>query len=175
MADQDFQIIPGGKAQVTPLDQRPQVKLYFIGVNLLRGDKKESPIFNIAGRIYQMPPIGESLTVDDLTAKEIATRCLWHEKTGTPIPGVTTDPSIARIVKENYESGNIKNLDLRSVLAENAVKQVDTEALIRELRSRGLAVDAGVVGAAVEAATSSAPKEEAKPAATPAKSKTSSK
>jgi hypothetical protein len=126
---------------VVPLNPEPQrkrsiVRLYFIGTRVLRDNKP--PILMIAQRPYQMPQIGEYIEVDDLVAKEIAMRLLWHERDNpTPIPGVTTDAKIAEAVKAAYERGDSDALDVRAMVSANALQDVDEAALLKELQRRG--------------------------------------
>lgn len=127
---------------VLPKDQQPPmsrktVRLYFIGTRLLR-EGKHPPILHIRGRAYRMPPIGESIEVDELTVREITQRCEWREANNPiPIPGVTTSPEVAAAVKAAFERGEVGTLDVRQMVEANAVKSVDTELLLAELRRRG--------------------------------------
>lgn len=132
----DFSVQP---RDAKPIAQRRKVRLYYIGTRLLRDGK--SPLFNVKGRIYQMPPIGEYIEVDELTAKEIASRCEWRVPNADPIPGVTTDPEAAKAVKQAFENGVIDSLDVRKIIEANAVKNVDTNALLEELKRRGADVN----------------------------------
>lgn len=128
------------EVDVRPITERRQVRLYFIGTHTLRDGAP--PIVTVGQRVIQMPPIGESIIVDELMAKEITHRLDWYEANNpAPIPGVTTSAEIAAAVKAAYDRGDDK-LDLRQMVAAESVKSVPVETLMEELKRRGLDVNA---------------------------------
>lgn len=138
----------------TPASARPKVRLYFIGTRIMHGegdDPKTPPMFHIAGRVYQMPPIGEFIEVDELVAKEIELRCRSFDgKNPEPIPGVTTSKQIADAVKAAYERGE-SLADVRSMVASHALQSLDQEVLLAELKRRGIPIpEAAIKTATVE-------------------------
>lgn len=138
----------GENIQVVPKDpevgkpkQRPMIRVYFIGYKTLRNGKP--PFYNIRGRGIQMPPIGEYLDLPDIIAYEVGYRSVWQEKGKTPLPGVTTSLDTAKAVQAAYLAGNIDSLNIRDMVAAQALTQVSEETLINELRARG--VDMGAL------------------------------
>ncbi|APU89041.1 hypothetical protein Rctr85_012 [Virus Rctr85] len=148
----DFAVAP---REAKPIRNRQTVRLYFIGVHVLRDG--QPPLFNIAGRIYQMPPIGEWIDVDELVAKEIVSRTAWYTRDNpSPIPGVTTSPDIAAAVKAAYDSGSTDQLDVRQMVSQHTIQNVDSAALVAELQRRGMNVDDLLESAAAAASAGAA-------------------
>lgn len=142
--------------------QRPVLKLYFIGYKTMRPNTRQvpliekgkqviregrpvmveeitgysPPICNISGRVIQLPPIGGYLEVSDIIANELAYRLMWQEKDMPPIPGVTLDPVIAQAVQRAYEAGDVEHIDVRAMVSQSVLTNMDEAALIAELQRR---------------------------------------
>jgi hypothetical protein len=129
-----------------------KVTLYFIGFKMMR--KMEDgrllpPVFNLNGVPFVAPPIGEGVIVDRVDAEHL----IQVSKSGNPNPGgdaidgFTTDPTIAKAVKQAYLADpDMKDFNFSTLVGlagREGLKTVDDSAVLAEAAARlGISVEA---------------------------------
>lgn len=119
-------------------DRRP-VTLYFIGYELI-DEKGRLPEFPVKGRVIKAPPVGESIVVNSVIAKDLMTRSQMYDQRIGWQQAFTEDPSIAAAVKEAYDSGRLQKgsglASFTELMAKAQVQTISDEDLEKELERR---------------------------------------
>lgn len=127
----------GGNGVSLELAPRTKVRLYLIAFKLVNKEGYITKPFNIKGRLYSMPRIGDFIEVDSVVAKDIQERLQIYDPKLGFVAGVTTDAYVARAVKTAFESGKLTELpDLQTIMQAGILGGMSDEALAAELERR---------------------------------------
>lgn len=162
-SDTAFQLLPHTPNGEMPQKASPKlVNMYFIGYKVLRpvfemkeveakdGRKFRLPTTNqvgwtsppviVGGRVFQLPEIGDFLSVPAQVYEQIKEKLRWPEN-NIIYEAVTDDPNIARSVKQawiesNKNPANMNPQQMASNSAQVSLGQISDEVLMRELERR---------------------------------------
>lgn len=121
---------------------KDHITVYFIGGGFIKILDENGVLKNpllIKNRVYNLPPIGESIVLPINYAKDLADRLrVWSEKTNGFIDGITDNPQVASAVKQAFFTNRetMDYTDLTRVVQLSAVQQIDTKDLEAELERR---------------------------------------
>lgn len=125
--------------QAQRLNDRHKVTLYFIGYTLVSKDGVY-PKFPVKGRIIQAPPIGESIVLDSVVANDLLSRSQVYDPKIGWVQSFTTDPAIAKAVKQAFDAGYVKFGDtvatMQKAIDSARLKALSDEDLEAELERR---------------------------------------
>jgi hypothetical protein len=131
------QFFDAGQQQLN--QDRYPVTLYFIGYRLLR-EGGELPRFPVKGRTIQAPPIGESIVLDNVIAKDLMSRSAVYDPRHGWIQSFTEDADLAKAVASAVQAGELtadRGLDvLRKIIRQSDLSTLSQEELEAELARR---------------------------------------
>lgn len=129
--------------------ERKMTTLYFVGIDMMKAMNGAIPNAFIKGSPLVFPPLGESITVDEVVAKDIIEKTRW-----SPERSLDAKPKdvfireehggreMARMIKEALANGtSLDELDIYGVQKQHYTRQLSDEELLRELQARGMSIE----------------------------------
>jgi len=130
-------------SEVTP---RKQTTLYFVGVELVQSLKGTSrPVF-VKGQPFHLPALGESITVDEVIAKDLIDKTRWSPDRGKDakardifIREEHGGKQMAEMLKKAIAEGTpLGELNLYGVQKQSIAEKLSDDELLEMLKARGL-------------------------------------
>ena len=106
---------PEANMVMSRLSSEPMVTIYFVNYMIVEKDPESAsygkitqPIqSHVDQRLYNIPPIGESMQVRQRVAEDLQTRLRIYDPVHGEFPGFVQDANMAKVIRSAFERGEL--------------------------------------------------------------------